>query len=286
MSFFISYWDNKKKLISAVTQNQIRGMDIIMKFRSVRYLILTFLSLFILTGCMFQTQDNRSHTSTKPSHELQSKKVSVPTVSAMNQKSIHIVANPDSTLVLVNKYFKLPEHYTPKQLVSVAVPFIDGGGSEKDKMQRVAAAALKRLFTAARKDHVPLAGVSAYRSHQMQTRLFDYYAGIDGKKKALKYSALPGTSEHETGLAVDVSGIGGADAASTAFNTTPEARWLARNARNFGFIIRYPQGKEQITGYEYEAWHLRYVGVDAARTIAGKGITLEEYLGEIPVSGK
>lgn len=286
MSFFSFYWDNKKKIIYTMTQKQIRGIDIVMKFRSGKYLIFTFLSLVILTGCMFQAQDNRPHTAAKPSHELQGKKVSVPTVSAMNQKSIHIVANPDSTLVLVNKYFKLPEHYTPKQLVSVDVPFIDGGGSEKDKMQQVAAAALKRLFAAAQKDRVPLAGVSAYRSHQMQTRLFDYYSGIDGKKKALKYSALPGTSEHETGLAIDVSGINGADAASTAFNTTREARWLAQNARNFGFIVRYPQGKEQITGYEYEAWHLRYVGVDAARTIAGKGITLEEYLGEIPVSGK
>lgn len=207
-------------------------------------------------------------------------------VSAMNQKSVHVVANPDSTMVLVNKFFKLPDHYQPKQLVSADVPFINGRGSEKTEMRRVAAVALKKMFDAAKRDHVMLAGVSAYRSYKTQTRLFDYYAGIDGEKRALTYSALPGTSEHETGLAIDVSGISGADAATPAFNTTSEAAWLARHARDYGYIIRYPKGKEHVTGYEYESWHLRYVGVKAARTIADRGITLEEYLGNVPVTGK
>ncbi|WP_018962290.1 M15 family metallopeptidase [Sporolactobacillus vineae] len=257
-----------------------------MKFRFSGYLIVMLLIFVALAGCSFQTpakQDSRSHSLSQPLHKTQSKKVTVPTVSSMNRKSIHTVANPDSTLVLVNKFFKLPDHYVPRHLVTADVRFIDGGKSEKDKMQRVAASALKRMFDAAKKDHVPLAGVSAYRSFKMQTRLFDYYSDIDGKKQALKYSALPGTSEHETGLAIDVSGISGAYAASTAFNTTPEARWLARHARDFGFIVRYPEGKEQVTGYEYEAWHIRYVGVKAARTIAGRGMTLEEYLGKVPV---
>lgn len=260
-----------------------------MRFRSSGYLIVILLLLVALSGCLFQTpakQDSRSHALSPSLHKKEGKGVSVQTVSSMNQKGVHTVANPNSTRVLVNKFFKLPDHYVPKYLVTPDVRFIDGGKTEKDKMQRVAASALKKLFDAAKRDHVPLAGVSAYRSLKMQTRLFDYYSNIDGKKQALKYSALPGTSEHETGLAIDVSGISGTYAASTAFNTTPEARWLARYACDYGFIVRYPKGKEEVTGYEYEAWHIRYVGVKAARTIAGRGMALEEYLGKVPVVKK
>jgi D-alanyl-D-alanine carboxypeptidase len=260
-----------------------------------RYLFLALSAPIVLSGCSFlapQKPDDQAHSSISSGNKMETVSRSTKSerisgaVSAMNQKSIHIVANPDSTLVLVNKYFKLPDHYTPKQLVSADVPFISGRGSEKTEMRRVAVVALKKMFDGAKKDHIQLAGVSAYRSHQTQTRLFDYYVGIDGEKRALTYSALPGTSEHETGLAIDVSGISGDAAATTAFNNTPEAGWLARHARDYGFIIRYPKGKEQVTGYEYESWHLRYVGVKAAQTIAGKGQALEEYLGDVPVSGK
>ncbi|BBN97551.1 D-alanyl-D-alanine carboxypeptidase family protein [Sporolactobacillus terrae] len=206
------------------------------------------------------------------------------TVAAMNQNGIHVVADPRSTLVLVNKYFKLPNDYVPNDLVDLDVPFIFSGKSEKKKMRRAAAAPLKRMFDAAKKDGIQLAGVSAYRSHKSQVALFNYYVQRDGEKKALNYSARPGTSEHETGLAIDVSGMNGKYAATQEFGKTPEAAWLAKHAQDYGFIVRYPEGKESVTGYEYEAWHLRYVGLPAAQKIAQAHETLEEYLNDVPVS--
>lgn len=205
-------------------------------------------------------------------------------VSSLNRTGVHVVADPDSTLVLVNKYFKLPDNYVPKQLVYPNVPFIYTIKSELFKMRLVAAKALERMFAAAKKDGIQLAGVSAYRSYATQTVLFNDYVKKDGETKALTYSARPGTSEHETGLAIDVSGINGQYAATEAFANTPEAAWLALHARDYGFIVRYPKGKEAVTGYVYEAWHLRYVGLPASKKMVQKGLTLEEYLGHVPVT--
>ncbi|MCQ2011293.1 M15 family metallopeptidase [Sporolactobacillus sp. STSJ-5] len=206
------------------------------------------------------------------------------TVSAMSQSGVHVVADPESTLVLVNKYFKLPDNYVPSDLVDLDVPFIFSGKSEKKKMRAAAAKPLKEMFAAAKQDGVQLAGVSAYRSHKTQIALFNYYVRRDGEKKAQNFSARPGMSEHETGLAIDVSGINGKYAATQEFGKTPEAAWLAKHAQDYGFIVRYPEGKETVTGYEYEAWHLRYVGLPASKKMAEKHQTLEEYLNEVPVS--
>ena len=122
-----------------------------------------------------------------------------------------------------------------------------------------------------------LSGVSAYRSYKTQKALFDYYVKRDGYAKARTYSAIPGTSEHQTGLAIDVSGSNGKCAAASCFANTKEASWLKKNCGKYGFIIRYPKGKEKITGYKYEPWHLRYVG-NISTPIQTNGITLEEYL--------
>jgi len=199
------------------------------------------------------------------------------------EESLQVVADPDSITVLVNKKFSLPEDYAPDDLVYADVPFIFEEMLEKRKMRKEAAEALKELFAAAEEDGIHLAGVSAYRSHAYQKALFESYVKRDGYEKARTYSALPGTSEHETGLAIDVSGSDGKCAAEDCFAGTPEAEWLEDNAHRFGFIIRYPKGKESITGYQYEPWHLRYVGKEAAEDIAKQGITLEEYLGEASI---
>ncbi|RYM01486.1 D-alanyl-D-alanine carboxypeptidase family protein [Sporolactobacillus sp. THM7-7] len=211
-------------------------------------------------------------------------RASAKSVSGTQQKVIHVVRDPNSTLVLVNKYFKLPDHYTPEKLVYPNVPFTTSQKSEKWKMRPAAAKALERMFAAAEKDGIRLAGVSAYRSHERQMELFNYYVQKYGEKKAAAYSARPGTSEHETGLAIDVSGIDGMYQAAQAFSETPEAKWLKRHAPDYGFIIRYPKGKERVTGYEYESWHLRYVGHPVSKVIAEKGLALEEYLSAVPVS--
>ncbi|MGN7471216.1 D-alanyl-D-alanine carboxypeptidase family protein [Brevibacillus sp. SAFN-007a] len=197
---------------------------------------------------------------------------------------IEVVAEPESMAVLVNKQRKLPENYTPTDLVFPNVPYLLPEKSEKRKMRKEAAAALEALFAAAKADGIALAGVSAYRSHTYQKALFHRYVQKDGIEKARTYSAVPGTSEHETGLAIDVAGLDGKCAATSCFANTKEAKWLAEHATTYGFIIRYPEGKEAITGYMYEPWHLRYVGPEIAKKIGEQGITLEEYWGVVPVS--
>ncbi|RUT33359.1 D-alanyl-D-alanine carboxypeptidase family protein [Paenibacillus zeisoli] len=193
--------------------------------------------------------------------------------------------DPESDAVLVNKQFGLPDDYEPKDLVYPNVPFTFSEKIDKRKMRKEAAAALEEMFAGAEKDGISLAGVSAYRSKKTQTSLFNRYVKKDGLEKAKTYSAVPGYSEHQTGLAIDVSGSDGKCAAESCFGGTKEAEWLKEHAQEYGFIIRYPEGKESITGYKYEPWHIRYVGKDIAQDVTSKGITLEEYYNAVKVSG-
>jgi D-alanyl-D-alanine carboxypeptidase len=185
--------------------------------------------------------------------------------------------DPTSVQVLVNATHPLPPGYVPPDLVVPMVPFTFSGANQKRMMRQEAATALVGLFTAARADGVGLAGVSAYRSEARQRDLFGQYSHRNGVEAASQYSAAPGTSEHQTGLAIDVSGSDGRCQASPCFGSTAPARWLATNGARFGFIVRYPPGKEAITGYQYEPWHIRYVGVDLAQAITASGLTMEEY---------
>lgn len=214
------------------------------------------------------------------------KKPSTPSKESEKMPDLEVVAEPQSMTVLVNKQRQLPDNYQPTDLVYPNVPYLLPAKSEKRQMRKEAAEALEKLFAAAKADGVSLAGVSAYRSHAYQKALFNRYVQKDGLEKARTYSAVPGTSEHETGLAIDVSGIDGKCAATSCFAGTKEANWLAQHAQEYGFIIRYPEGKDEITGYVYEPWHLRYVGTEVAQAISEKGITLEEYFGVAPVSSE
>jgi len=198
--------------------------------------------------------------------------------------ALPVIAEPDSITVLVNKQFALPKDYEPADLVYPDVPFIFKEKADKRKMRSVAAKALEELFAGADKDEIQLAGASAYRSYATQKILFHRYVQQDGLEEARTYSALAGTSEHETGLAIDVSGIKGKCAAEDCFAGTKEAIWLGKHAAEYGFIVRYPEGKEAITGYKYEPWHLRYVGIDIAKEITDNNSTLENYSNAVPVS--
>jgi D-alanyl-D-alanine carboxypeptidase len=198
--------------------------------------------------------------------------------------ALSVIAQPESITVLVNKQFALPKSYEPSDLVYPDVLFVFKEKLAKRQMRKEAAAALETMFKGAKKDHILLAGVSAYRSYATQKDLFNRYVKKDGEQKARTYSAIPGTSEHETGLAIDVAGSDGKCAAEDCFAGTKEALWLDQHASEYGFIVRYPKGKDAITGYTYEPWHLRYVGMDTAAEIVKKGITLEEYTDATPVS--
>lgn len=197
---------------------------------------------------------------------------------------LQVIAKPESVTVLVNKQFSLPSSYEPTDLVYPDIPFTFAEKIEKRKMRTVAAEAIEKLVAGANKDGINLAGVSAYRSYATQKSLFQRYVLKDGEEKAKTYSAVPGTSEHETGLAIDVSGSDGKCAAEDCFGGTKEANWLEKHAQEYGFIIRYPKGKEKITGYQYEPWHIRYVGADKAKDMVAKKVTMEEYYNTVPVS--
>ena len=169
----------------------------------------------------------------------------------------------DGYLIICNKYHKLKDNYVP-DLVSLSGY---GGG----QMERVAAANFKEMVKAAKTAGISIYNVSGYRSFNTQKNLYNNYVSRDGKTKADTYSARAGTSEHQTGLATDINSV------STSFENTKAYSWLSKNSYIYGFILRYPKGKEYITGYMYEPWHYRYVGKDVAKIIYEKNITYEEY---------
>ncbi|MCK8828491.1 M15 family metallopeptidase [Natroniella acetigena] len=189
-----------------------------------------------------------------------------------------ITTEPTNIMVLVNKEHSLPADYTPQDLVIPNIPFSFTEDLPKKKMRKEAAKALEQLFAQAKEDNITLIGVSAYRSYQRQEEIFSYNVRRRGKELANKYSAQAGHSEHQTGLAIDLSSPSIDYGLSQSFAQTKEGKWLARYAADYGFIIRYPQGKEDITGYQYEPWHIRYVSVEHATTISNRNLTLEEYL--------
>ena len=159
-------------------------------------------------------------------------------------------------VLVVNKTYPLPEDY--------------GNG-----LTSTTTNAFYEMQAASKLENLNIYLSSGFRSYSTQDRIYNNYVARDGNQMADTYSARPGHSEHQTGLAFDVNQI------NDTFNDSAEAKWLANNCYKYGFILRYPQGKEDITGYKYESWHFRYVGVDLATKLYNNGdwITLEEYFG-------
>ncbi|MBQ9946123.1 MAG: M15 family metallopeptidase [Clostridia bacterium] len=158
-------------------------------------------------------------------------------------------------VLVANKTYSLPEDYNPGSLLP-----------ECEK-------AFFEMKSAAAKEGLNLWNASGFRSYELQSRLYKRYSERDGKEAADRYSARPGHSEHQTGLAIDLNTI------TSAFANTKEGKWVAENCHKYGFILRYPKEKEAQTGYMYEAWHIRYVGIETAGKIYNSGLCLEEYYG-------
>ncbi|MEI7025940.1 M15 family metallopeptidase [Paenibacillus sp. y28] len=203
----------------------------------------------------------------------------------VNSKGEAVITNTSDIALVVNKQRQLPENYAPSDLVEPSIPFSFKEKNEKKLMRKEAAQAVEKLFAQAKKENLSLTGVSAYRSYATQKSLFQYYVKTQGEQNARKYSAIPGTSEHQTGLAIDVSSPDVRYALDESFAGTKESKWLVLHAAEFGFIIRYPQGKEQLTGYAYEPWHIRYVGADIAAEVQQREITLEQYFEDAVAAG-
>lgn len=186
-------------------------------------------------------------------------------------KEIKLINNPDELLVLVNKNNQLQANYVPKDLESISLKY-----ANSDKyLKKEARIAFESLSEDASKLGYRIVAVSAYRDYNYQNQLFNYYVEEKGLEYALDCSAKPGHSEHQTGLALDVEGE---NKDYDNFENSKAFIWIKDNAHKYGFILRYPKGKEDITGFKYEPWHYRYVGIETANEIYNKKITLEEYL--------
>ncbi|WP_312098147.1 M15 family metallopeptidase [Niallia sp.] len=190
----------------------------------------------------------------------------------------NIIQNPMNIVSLVNKEFGLPDGYTPEDLVRPNVEYSFGNQDiEKSYMREEAANALEDMFNGAKKSGLTLYAVSGYRSYDRQTVLFDAEVDRVGEEKAVQAVAYPGNSEHQTGLAMDISSESADFLLTEEFADTKEGKWLKENAHLYGFILRYPKGKENITQYKFEPWHFRYVGKKSAKDIYENDWTLEEY---------
>jgi D-alanyl-D-alanine carboxypeptidase len=201
----------------------------------------------------------------------------LPTTTAPSEETV--VADPLSLTVLVNKHWRLPPGWEPPDLVEPNVPFTFSGDDPKRFLREPAAIALASLFAAATQAGTPLAAVSGYRSEQTQADLYGQAVREQGELQADLHSARPGHSEHQTGLAMDVTSADGSCAVEECFGTSPAGIWVAAHAHEHGFIVRYPAGEEAVTGYAYEPWHLRFVGLEAATMLTEGGLVLEELPG-------
>lgn len=183
----------------------------------------------------------------------------------------------DNSILFANKEFGLSADYVPPNLVVPDIPFSFDEDLEKRYLQKSAADALEVLVADAAKDGIYLYGVSGYRSYARQEDIYNKNLRTKGIEHTAQYSAEPGHSEHQTGLAIDVSCKEINCELEQRFATTKEGIWLTQHAVEYGFIIRYPQDKEAITGYSYEPWHIRYVGKELAKYLSENKLTLEEY---------
>ena len=178
--------------------------------------------------------------------------------------------NLNNKFILVNKYYYLEEDYIPNDLEEINKQY----ALNNMKMVKEAKDAFEEMSKAAKKEGLKIIAMSTYRDYAYQTDLYNKYVKQDGKEAADTYSGRPGFSEHQTGYAVDVYND---DESYTNFHVTEEFKWMQEHAKEYGFILRFPEGKENETGYQYESWHYRYVGLEAATYITEKNITLEEY---------
>lgn len=190
-----------------------------------------------------------------------------------------IVENPYDILAVANKEHALPSDYEPNDLVVPDIRFPFEEDHPKKQMRQIAANSIEELIAAGDEAGVSLFGQSGYRSYDRQVAIFASNTEQHGEDHANTYSAKAGESEHQTGLVMDVTSQAVGFDLNTDFGETEEGQWLQEHAHEFGFIIRYPEDKVDITEYQYEPWHIRYVGEKAATAIYKKQETLEEYSG-------
>jgi D-alanyl-D-alanine carboxypeptidase len=214
----------------------------------------------------------------KTSHTTATTATKTPIATDSFNRQQFSTTDPTSLWVIVNKQHPLsPVTYAPSDLRLPNVALRVSGATEM-QLRDPAATALEQLFAGAKTASYSLMVSTAYRGYDYQKGLYDGYVSSQGQSAADQESARPGYSEHQTGLAVDIRAASDQCSLEACFGTMPEGQWLAANAYHYGFILRYPADKTDITGYEYEPWHFRYVGTALAQEMHQQHIeTLEEF---------
>lgn len=192
-------------------------------------------------------------------------------------KTAYSTDSAASLWVVVNKGRVLPANYAPADLVVPNVPLRLSPTANESHLRSEAATALSTMFSSAKNQGINLMLASGYRSYADQVTVYNNYVSQSGVAKADTFSARPGHSEHQTGLAADIEPTSRSCEVEQCFENTPEGQWLAANAFKSGFIIRYQKNTESLTGYEYEPWHVRYVGIDLATELHKTGQTMEQF---------
>lgn len=187
----------------------------------------------------------------------------------------YIIQNPDDLLSLVKPGFNMSSSYEPKDLITPQMPIAPD--CNNPKLRKEAADALIAMYNDAKKEGYSLVVNSAYRSYKSQKTIYDDYFKKYDEITASSLVAKPGSSEHQTGLGVDLTSESVIKGEKLVFGDTPEYQWVLKNAHKYGFILRYPQGRSNITGIKHEPWHFRYVGKNAAKKVYENNWTLEEY---------
>ena len=263
----LGYNENETETILTLTDNQIENIldrkynSNIVTFIKQKYFIFSNLDRYLS-----YKKNNKS--------EKTSKIVSLVNVNAdYNWYDEDAIQNTDTSLgnlMLVNKFYHLSEDFKPNDIEEASVTLAyDDNSATKEVLS-----AFKKMWHAAKSKDLNLIITSSYRTYSEQESLWDSYANKNGDDWADLYAARAGYSEHQTGLAIDIVTY---NSTMDNFDKSDEAKWLKKNAYKYGFILRYPKGKEDITGYDYEPWHYRYVGVEAAKIINDENITFDEY---------
>jgi D-alanyl-D-alanine carboxypeptidase len=196
-----------------------------------------------------------------------------------NQFSIN---DPASIWAVVNKGRSLGANYVPADLIAPNVPLRLPSTDPEMHIRSVAASDLQQMIKDASRQNINLMLSSGYRSYDLQSAVYNSFVRSQGQTSTDSSSARPGHSEHQSGLSIDIEPASRDCEVELCFENTPEGKWLAENSYKYGFIIRYQKGKEYLTGYEYEPWHVRFVGKELAAELHKKNQTLEQFFG-LPV---
>lgn len=225
-------------------------------------LVLIVLSIFYVIGRFQHNNKTPATTTTKQTFD----------------KAQYSLSDPSSIWVVINKLRPISSaSYVPNMLVTPNVSLHLGAGNPETEMQAQAALALQSMFAAANKQNINLELESAYRSYGYQISLYNGYVATENISVAEQQIARPGYSEDQTGYTADVAPNNGNCALQVCFANTAQGKWLTANAYKYGFIIRYPYGKQNITGFTYQPWHIRYVGEALANQIYSANTTMEQF---------